>query len=65
MLTTQQRYQGCLLGLAAGDAVGTVAEFKPRGSFPPVTDMTGGGPFRLQPDNGRTIRRWLCAWPTA
>ena len=49
MLTTQQRYQGCLLGLAAGDAVGTVAEFKPRGSFPPVTDMTGGGPFRLQP----------------
>ena len=49
MLTTHQRYQGCLLGLAAGDAVGTVAEFKPRGSFRPVTDMTGGGPFRLQP----------------
>ena len=49
MTTTQQRYQGCLLGLAAGDAVGTVAEFKPRGSFPTVTDLTGGGPFRLQP----------------
>ena len=49
MITAQQRYQGCLLGLAAGDAVGTVAEFKPRGSFPPVTDMIGGGPFRLQP----------------
>ncbi len=22
-------------------------EFQPRGTFPPVTDMTGGGPFRL------------------
>lgn len=32
-----------------GDAVGTTVEFKPRGSFPPVTDMVGGGPFRLQP----------------
>ena len=49
MLTTQQRYQGSLLGLAAGDAVGTVAEFKRPGTFPPVTDMTGGGPFRLRP----------------
>ena len=49
MTTTQQRYRGCLLGLAASDAVGTVAEFKPRGSFPPVTDMTGGGTWGLQP----------------
>ena len=40
-------YKGGLLGLAAGDAVGTTVEFSPRGSFPPVTDMTGGGPFRL------------------
>jgi ADP-ribosyl-[dinitrogen reductase] hydrolase len=38
-----------LLGLAAGDAVGTTVEFRSRGSFPPVTDMTGGGPFNLQP----------------
>lgn len=42
------KYQGALLGLACGDAVGTSVEFKPRGSFAPVTDMTGGGPFRLQ-----------------
>ncbi len=49
MLTTQERYRGSLLGLAAGDAVGTVAEFKKPGTFPPVTDMTGGGPFRLRP----------------
>ena len=45
----KERFGGCLLGLAVGDAVGTVAEFKPRGSFEPVTDMVGGGPFRLKP----------------
>jgi ADP-ribosyl-[dinitrogen reductase] hydrolase len=41
------RFRGCLLGLAAGDAVGTTVEFCERGSFPPMTDMIGGGPFRL------------------
>jgi len=41
------RYRGCLLGLACGDAVGTSVEFLPRGTFRPVTDMTGGGPFAL------------------
>lgn len=43
------RFQGCLLGLAVGDCVGTPVEFKPRGTFPPVTDMKGGGPFGLAP----------------
>lgn len=43
-----QRYKGCLLGLACADAVGTTVEFQPRGSFPPVTDMMGGGPFHLK-----------------
>ncbi|WP_437880379.1 ADP-ribosylglycohydrolase family protein [Pseudomonas sp. LRF_L74] len=47
--TLLERYQGCLLGLACGDAVGTTVEFRPRGSFTPVTDMLGGGPFNLQP----------------
>lgn len=42
------RARGCLLGLAIGDAIGTTVEFKPRGSFAPVTDMVGGGPFRLK-----------------
>jgi ADP-ribosyl-[dinitrogen reductase] hydrolase len=46
---TQDRFRGALLGLAIGDALGTTVEFKPRGSFPPVTDITGGGPFALQP----------------
>jgi ADP-ribosyl-[dinitrogen reductase] hydrolase len=45
----RSRYRGSLLGLAAGDAVGTTVEFKARGSFPPVTDMTGEGPFNLRP----------------
>jgi len=43
------RYTGCLLGLACGDAVGTTLEFKPRGSFEPITDMIAGGPFNLEP----------------
>lgn len=47
-VTPTERFRGCLLGLAAGDAVGTTVEFKPRG-FAPVTDMVGGGPFGLQP----------------
>lgn len=49
MITEQDRYRGALLGLAIGDAIGTTVEFKPRGSFPEVTDMTGGGPFGLKP----------------
>lgn len=43
------RAAGALLGLASGDAVGTTVEFLPRGAFPPVIDMIGGGPFRLEP----------------
>lgn len=43
------RASGMLLGLACGDAVGAAVEFKPRGSFPPVTDLLGGGKFRLAP----------------
>lgn len=44
-----KRYRGCLLGLAVGDALGTTLEFKPPGSFTPITDMIGGGPFNLKP----------------
>lgn len=43
----RDRLRGALLGLAVGDAVGTTVEFMHPGSFPPVTDMTGGGPFGL------------------
>ncbi|TFB30593.1 ADP-ribosylglycohydrolase family protein [Pseudomonas sp. F01002] len=47
-LSLKQRYRGALLGLACGDAVGTSVEFQPRGSFKPLTDMVGGGPFNLE-----------------
>jgi ADP-ribosyl-[dinitrogen reductase] hydrolase len=47
-MTTHDRFLGCLVGLAVGDAVGTTLEFKPRGSFKPITDMLGGGPFGLR-----------------
>ena len=43
------RYRGSLLGLAVGDAVGTTLEFKPPGTFTPIKDMVGGGPFGLKP----------------
>jgi ADP-ribosylglycohydrolase len=45
----RDRAIGALLGLACGDAVGTTLEFKAPGSFTPIDDMVGGGPFRLQP----------------
>ena len=45
----KQSFQGCLLGLAIGDALGTTLEFRERGTFEPITDMMGGGPFHLQP----------------
>ena len=45
----RDRFRGALVGLAVGDALGTSVEFKPPGTFPPVTDMVGGGPFGLPP----------------
>ena len=42
------RYKGCLLGFAVGDALGTTLEFKSPGSFAPLTDIEGGGPFALE-----------------
>lgn len=43
------RYLGCLLGLATGDALGTTLEFRLPGSFKPITDIVGNGPFQLKP----------------
>lgn len=48
MAKMKNRALGAFVGLAVGDAVGTTAEFMPRGSFPEITDMVGGGPFRLR-----------------
>ena len=46
-ITTLDRFRGCLLGLAAGDALGTTNEFKKPCTFEPIDDMIGRGPFRL------------------
>src|ERR1700731_2606278 len=47
-LMVRDRYRGALLGLAVGDALGTTLEFKAPGTFKPITDMVGGGPFGLE-----------------
>ena len=47
-VSTRDRFRGCLMGLAAGDALGTTLEFSPPGSFDPIDDMVGGGPFGLR-----------------
>ena len=46
---TLDRYLGCLLGLAIGDALGAAVEFEPPGTFEPVTGYRAGGPHRLAP----------------
>ncbi|MFO7527621.1 MAG: ADP-ribosylglycohydrolase family protein [Marinobacter sp.] len=38
-----------MLGLAVGDAVGTTLEFSQPGEFEPISEMNGGGPFKLKP----------------
>ena len=43
------RVRGALVGLAVGDALGTTLEFRAPGSFEPLTDLVGGGPFGLPP----------------
>ena len=45
----RERAIGSLLGLAVGDALGTTLEFSKRDSRDRLTDMVGGGPFRLEP----------------
>jgi ADP-ribosylglycohydrolase len=47
MISLLDRYRGSLMGLAVGDALGTTVEFMPPGTFAPLTDIVGGGPFDL------------------
>lgn len=47
-MTPLDRAVGTLLGLACGDAVGTTLEFRSPGTFEPIEDMVGGGPFSLE-----------------
>ena len=45
----EDRAVGAMLGLAIGDALGTTLEFVARDAAPRITDIVGGGPFKLQP----------------
>lgn len=49
MALIKDRFLGCLVGLAVGDALGTTVEFSSPGTFEPVTDIVGGGVFGLKP----------------
>lgn len=49
MKNRKNAVQGCLLGLAVGDALGSTLEFAPRDTYEPLIDMVGGGPFKLKP----------------
>lgn len=49
MTELRDRFRGCLRGLAVGDALGTTLEFRPPGTFEPIDDLVGGGPFGLRP----------------
>ncbi len=43
----RERYLGALLGLALGDALGAATQYRRPGTFAPVADLLGGGPFKL------------------
>lgn len=43
----RERFLGALLGLATGDAAAAATQYRRPGSFTPVGDLIGGGPFAL------------------
>ncbi len=45
----RNRYLGCVLGLACGDAMGATLQFRKPGQFTPIGDLIGGGHWQLPP----------------
>jgi ADP-ribosyl-[dinitrogen reductase] hydrolase len=45
--SVRERFLGALLGLATGDAVAAATQYRRPGTFTPVGDLVGGGPFAL------------------
>ena len=45
----RSRFRGALLGLALGEALAAPVQYLRRGSFAPIKDLLGGGPFDLPP----------------
>ncbi len=43
----RERFLGALIGLAVGDAVAAATQYRRPGTFTPVGDIIGGGPFGL------------------
>jgi ADP-ribosylglycohydrolase len=43
----RERFLGALLGLAIGDAIAAATQYRRPGTFTPVGDLIGGGPFAL------------------
>ncbi len=43
----RERFLGALLGLAVGDAVAAATQYRQPGTFTPIGDLIGGGPFEL------------------
>ncbi|MEZ4529706.1 MAG: ADP-ribosylglycohydrolase family protein [Thermomicrobiales bacterium] len=63
MISREDRYLGCLIGLACGDALGGPVEFDTRAQmderFPDgLREFIGGGWLELFPGKSQTIRRW-------
>jgi ADP-ribosylglycohydrolase/Inositol hexakisphosphate len=64
-ISVRDRYRGALLGLAVGDALGATLEFKAPGTFKPITNLMGGGPFSLKPGQWTDDMSMAYAWPKA
>ena len=65
-ITPQDRFRGCLLGLATGDALGTTLEFRCPRHLPSHRGHDRRRAVRAPPRPvGPTTRRWRCAWPRA
>jgi len=45
----RSRFRGALLGLAVGESLAAPAQWARPGSFSPIRDLIGGGPFDLAP----------------
>ena len=59
------RYRGCLLGLAAGDALGTTLEFSRPDVRADRPTWSAAGRSASSRASGPTTRRWRSAWPRA
>jgi ADP-ribosyl-[dinitrogen reductase] hydrolase len=52
MDSLKDRFRGCLLGLAVGDAVGTTLEFKPTAALHRLRTWLVAGPSGWNPASG-------------